>query len=208
MNPTSPFGRTQNYVPMIIEQLIRQNRSYRRFYQDHYLAMDNLKHFVNLARLSPSGRNAQPLKYYLSNEESVNGKIFECLAWAGYLKDWDGPAPGERPSAYIVMLGDHRIADNFFCDHGIAAQSILLGAVEKGFGGCIIASVKREKLREDLQIPDHLEILQVIALGKPRESVTLDDVGADGDIRYWRDDKQIHHVPKRKLGQIILHPSE
>ena len=192
---------------MLMEQLIRQNRSYRRFFQDHFLAMDNLRYFVNLARLSPSARNAQPLKYYLSNEQDTNQKIFECLGWAGYLKDWDGPEEGERPAAYIVMLGDHQVTDNFFCDHGIAAQSILLGAVEKGFGGCIIASVNQKKLREHLQLPEHLEILQVIALGKPRESVTLDDIGDDGDIRYWRDGSRIHHVPKRKLDQIIVNPT-
>jgi nitroreductase len=189
---------------MLMEQLIRQNRSYRRFYQDHFLATGNLKYFINLARLSPSARNAQPLKYCISNEEPLNEKIFDCLAWAGYLKDWEGPEQGERPAAYIVIMGDHRIADNFYCDHGIAAQSILLGAVEKGFGGCIIASVNREKLREILELEDHLEILLVIALGKPRESVTIDKINEQGDIQYWRDDKKIHHVPKRDLEDIII----
>jgi nitroreductase len=192
---------------MLMEQLIRQNRSYRRFYQDYFLAVDNLKYFINLARLSPSARNAQPLKYYISNQEPTNAKIFECLSWAGYLKDWDGPEEGERPSAYIVIAGDHSIADNFYCDHGIAAQSILLGAVEKGFGGCIIASVNRQKLREHLQLEKQLEILLVLALGKPRESVMLDQIGKEGDIKYWRDDNRIHHVPKRQLEDIIINPS-
>ena len=191
---------------MLMEQLIRQNRSYRRFYQDFFIAADNLKYFVNLARLSPSARNAQPLKYYISNTESTNQKIFECLSWAGYLRDWEGPEQGEQPSAYIVVLGDHQVAGDFFCDHGIAAQSILLGAVEKGFGGCIIASVDRDKLREYLELESHHEILLVIALGKPRETVVLNDVKEDGDIRYWRDENRIHHVPKRKLEQIIVNP--
>jgi len=191
---------------MLMEQLIRQNRSYRRFYQDFFIAGDNLKYFVNLARLSPSARNAQPLKYYISNTESTNQKIFECLSWAGYLKDWEGPEQGERPSAYIVVLGDHQVADDFFCDHGIAAQSILLGAVEKGFGGCIIASVNRDKLCDYLELESHYEILLVIALGKPRETVVLNEVKDDGDIRYWRDNHRIHHVPKRKLEQIIVNP--
>jgi len=191
---------------MLMEQLIRQNRSYRRFYQDFFIAADNLKYFVNLARLSPSARNAQPLKYYISNTESTNQKIFECLSWAGYLKDWEGPGQGERPSAYIAVLGDHHVASDFFCDHGIAAQSILLGAVEKGFGGCIIASVDRNKLREYLELASHHEILLVIALGKPRETVVLNDIKEDGDIRYWRDEHKIHHVPKRKLEQVIVNP--
>lgn len=188
---------------MLIEQLVRQNRSYRRFYQDFHVSKENLKYFINLARLSPSARNAQPLKYYIGNDKSTCKKIFSTLKWAGYLKDWDGPGQGERPSAYIIMLGDQNIAKNYYCDHGIAAQSILLGAVEKGFGGCIIASVDKEKLREDLNIDPALEILQVIALGKPKETVMIETIKND-DIKYWRDDKKIHHVPKRKLEDIIV----
>ncbi len=189
---------------MLIEQIIRQNRSYRRFYQDYFIAKGNLKYFVNLARLSPSARNAQPLKYYISNDESSNQKIFECLKWAGYLKDWDGPEEGEKPSAYIIILNDKSIAENYYCDHGIAAQSILLGAVEKGFGGCIIASIDREKLKKSLELPDQYEILLTLALGKPKESVLLEEVKEDGDIKYWRDKSMIHHVPKRKIEDIII----
>lgn len=188
---------------MLIEQLVRQNRSYRRFYQDFHVSKENLKYFINLARLSPSARNAQPLKYYIANDKSTCKKIFSTLKWAGYLKDWDGPVQGERPSAYIIMLGDQNIAKNYYCDHGIAAQSILLGAVEKGFGGCIIASVDKEKLREDLDIDPALEILQVISIGKPKETVMIETIKND-DIKYWRDDKKIHHVPKRKLEDIIV----
>jgi nitroreductase len=191
-----------------MEQLIRQNRSYRRFYQDHFIATDNLKYFVNLARLSPSARNAQPLKYYISNDASTNHKIFECLSWAGYLKDWEGPAEGERPGAYIVIVGDHEVGDNFYCDHGIAAQSMLLGAVEKGFGGCIVASIDRDRLRANLQLEPRYEILLVVALGKPRETVVLNEVKEDGDIRYWRDQNKIHHVPKRQLEEIIVNSDQ
>ena len=79
---------------MLMEQLIRQNRSYRRFYQDYHIATDNLRYFINLARLSASAKNAQPLKYLLSNEEATNENIFACLTWAGYLKDWNGPGSG------------------------------------------------------------------------------------------------------------------
>ncbi|OPY10908.1 MAG: Nitroreductase family protein [Syntrophus sp. PtaB.Bin001] len=92
----------------------------------------------------------------------------------------------------------------FGCDHGIAAQSILLGAVERGLGGCMIASIKRESLRKVLNIPEKYEILLVLALGKPGESVFLENLGPDGDIRYWRDEKGGHHVPKRPLADLIL----
>jgi len=189
---------------MLLEQLIRQNRSYRRFYQDFYIATGNLKYFINLARLAPSAKNLQPLKYLISNKNETNEKIFSCLSWAGYLKNWNGPEEGEKPSAYIIMLGDNRIEKNISCDHGIAAQSILLGAIEKGFGGCIIASIDKKRLRKEFSVEDHYEILLVIALGKPRETVVINEIGPDEDIKYWRDENMVHHVPKRNIDDIIL----
>jgi len=134
----------------------------------------------------------------------MNAEIFPCLAWAGYLKDWPGPEEGERPSAYIIILGDTRISRDFGCDHGIASQSILLGAREKGLAGCMIGAVNREKLRDILDIPSQFEILLVLAIGKPGEKVVIETVGADRSIRYWRDDDGSHHVPKRELNDIIL----
>ncbi|PWE01470.1 nitroreductase family protein [Marinilabilia rubra] len=186
-----------------LKDLVRRNRSYRRFYQEVTIPEYILEGLVDLARLSPSARNAQTLKYFISCDPETNEKIFPHLAWAGYIKDWDGPAPGERPSAYIVILNDTKISDNYFCDDGIAIQSILLGAVEQGFGGCIIGSVDRLKLQKKLSIPDHLKIVEVIALGKPREQVVLEDVKNE-DVKYWRDDAETHHVPKRSLDEIII----
>lgn len=186
-----------------MKDLILKNRSYRRFYQDHKIAIETLTDLVELARLSPSGRNLQPLKYYLSADEETNEKIFSTLAWAGYLKDWDGPEEGEKPSAYIVILGDTRLTTNFMCDHGIVSQSMLLGAVEKGLGGCILASVKREKLKEFLALDDFYDVLLVIALGKPKEEVVIEDVKNE-DIKYYRDENQVHHVPKKSLNDLII----
>ena len=138
----------------------------------------------------------------LCNTGTGNEKIFDCLAWASFLKDWDGPVEGERPSAYIIMLSDTKIAGNFYCDHGIASQTILLSAVEAGYGGCIIASVKRGQLREAFGISEQFDIIQVLALGKPKEVVVIEKM-IDDDFKYWRDDNQLHHVPKRDLDNII-----
>ncbi|WP_016777892.1 nitroreductase family protein [Anaerophaga thermohalophila] len=186
-----------------LKDLVRRNRSYRRFYQDITIPEYVLESLVDLARLSPSARNAQTLKYFISCDAKTNELIFPHLSWAGYLKDWDGPAQGERPSAYIVILNDVNISDTYFCDDGIAAQSILLGAVEQGLGGCIIGSVDRLKLQKALKLPRHLKIVEVIALGKPREEVVIEDV-KDDNIKYWRDENQVHHVPKRSLEEIIV----
>ncbi len=188
----------------MIYDLIKKNRSYRRFDQHYVLEEATLKELVELARLCPSAGNLQPLKYYLSWQPEKNAAIFANLAWARYLTDWDGPAEGERPGGYIIILGDTRISKNFGCDHGITAQSILLGAVEKGLGGCMIGSINQKGLREKLKIGQHLEILLVVALGKPIETVVLDEVGPDGNIRYWREPNLVHHVPKRPLQEILI----
>lgn len=188
---------------MTIKDLVARTRTCRRFDQAHGIKRADLLELVNLARLSASGGNLQPLKYILSCDPKRNALIFPCLAWAGYLKGWGGPVEGERPAAYIIVLGDTTIRREFGCDHGIAAQSIMLGATEKGCGGCIIGSIRREHLRKALTIPGRYEILLVLALGRPVEKVVLETVKA-GDIKYWRDTKGRHHVPKRSLREIVL----
>ena len=187
----------------MLKDLIFKNRSYRRFHQDGKVEVETLQELVDLARLSPSARNAQPLKYFLSNSPELNDKIFPHLSWAGYLKDWAGPEKGEQPAAYIIVLNDTEISANYFCDDGIATQSILLGAVEKGLGGCIIGSLNRLQLQRELRLSDNLKIVHIIALGKPKEEVTIEEM-KEGDIKYWRDVQQVHHVPKRDLKDIIV----
>lgn len=188
----------------MLKDLILKNRSYRRFYQDVHISRDDLVDMIDHARLSNSGANNQPLKYIISNEKEKNDLIFPTLSWAGYIKDWQGPEEGERPSAYIIMLGDNNISKNYWADPGIAIQSIMLSATEKGFGGCIIAAVDKDKLRSSLNISDRFEILYVLALGKTKEKVKLEQIGPDGDIKYYRDENEVHHVPKRTLDEIII----
>jgi len=188
----------------MLKELVLKNRSYRRFEQSHKIDAETLVELVEMARLTPSTANLQPLKYLLSFEPERNSVIFQHLAWAGYLKDWPGPIEGERPSAYVIILRDTSINNAETCDHGIAAQTILLGAVERGLGGCIIGNLKRKELVSSLNIPDHLDILLVLALGRPIEDVRMEAVGTDGDMKYWRDEKGVHHVPKRGFQEIIV----
>lgn len=188
----------------MVRELIIRNRSYRRFDEGHAISVEELRELVDHARLSASAANLQPLRYILSNTPKKNGVIFPFLGWAAYLKDWPGPVQGQRPSAYIIVLGDTSVAKTFGCDHGIAAQSILLGAAERGLGGCMIASIQRNPLREALGILKKYEILLVIALGKPAEEIRIEEMGQGASVEYWRDAEGVHHVPKRSLDDIIL----
>ena len=188
----------------MIADLIRKNRSCRRFYENQTVLVDMLEEFVNLARLSPSAANLQPLKYIVSNTPKHNLRIFECLTWAAYLKDWSGPPEGERPAAYIVIIGDTRISENFEYDCGIAAQSMLLGIREMGLAGCMLAAINHKKLKDILKIQDYFKIVLVIALGKPKEKIVLEALDEKASIRYWRDGTGVHHVPKRDLEDVLV----
>jgi nitroreductase len=191
---------------MVLRELLLDSRSYRRFHQDHLLDENLLQGLVELTRLCPSAANRQPLKYLLSWQPEQNARIFPHLRWAAALRDWPGPAEGERPGGYIVILGDTRITRQLDWDSAIAAQTMLLGAVEQGLGGCMIASIDREGLRAALRVALHLEILLVVALGMPAESVVLEDGVAPEGRPYWRDSQGVHHVPKRSLTELVVVP--
>lgn len=187
-----------------MSRLTLRNRSFRRFKENYPVREKKLRKLVNLARQSASGANLQPLKYILSYTPDRNQQIFPTLSWAGYLKEWQGPEEGERPSAYIILLGDKDLTKSFQYDAGIASQSITLGAAEMGLGACLIGSIQRENLRKALEIPERYQILLVIALGKPAETVVVDPLQEGKDIQYWRDESDRHHVPKRELDELIL----
>ena len=181
----------------MIKDLIKRNRSFRRFKKGVKVDKKVLIKLVDLARLAGSAANLQPLKYILSYTPEKNKKIFIHTKWAGYLSDWDGPEEDERPSAYILILGDTEITKTFGCDHGIAAQNI------KELGGCLLGALNREGLHSCLAIPLRYDILLAVALGKPVEKVVIENA-CDGNIEYWRDDENVHHVPKRPLEEMIL----
>lgn len=189
----------------MLSELVKRCRTYRRFYEDVRISEEELKELVDLARLTASTANSQALKFKIINTPEENEKVFSTLGWAGALPDWDGPEPGERPSAYILICCDLSLAKNKPVDDGIAAQTIMLGAVEKGYGGCMLANVQRVQLAEALAIDTkRYSIDLVLALGKPKEEVVIVPVGQNGDVKYYRDENQVHYVPKRGLEEILM----
>jgi nitroreductase len=191
---------------MLLE-LLQRCRSYRRFDHARKISEGTLRELVGLARLTPSSGNLQPLKYLLVHEEKETDQLFGFLRWARYLHDWTGPSETEKPSAYIVVLGDTMLAQSFQYDAGIAAQTIMLGAVERGLGGCILTSVDRDSLRSAFAIPYSLDILLIIALGTPVEQVVLEALSTEGNIKYYRSADGVHHVPKRSIDDLVFIPA-
>lgn len=189
---------------MTLSELVSATRSCRRFDATQPVSMQTLERLVDLARRTASAGNLQPLHYALCCDPTMNEAVFATLGWAAYLPDWPGPGADERPTGYIVVCNNEHITDKVICDHGIAAQTIMLGATEMGLGGCILASVNREKLAQAMELPDKLRILLVLALGAPAEQCVLEPLGPEGSIKYYRDSQGVHHVPKRSLEEIIV----
>ena len=166
-----------------------------------------LKGLVDTARLSGSARNGQVLKYMLVTEQEQRDLVFPLLGWAGYLSDWKGPKPGERPAAYILCLLDKSLLkgteNEAHFDCGIATQSMLLAAAEQGVYGCRIGAFAKN-IDTVLNVAEPLSVMLVLALGYPAEAVVLEDVGNDGGIQYWRDEQGVHHVPKRTREDVLV----
>jgi len=189
---------------MLID-LLKKNRSFRRFDENYEIKYEDLHDLVTLARLTPSSVNWQPLRFVLVNDREMNAAVFENLAWAGLLKEWQGPTEGERPSAYVIILTDTTVAKNMKTDVGIVAQTMMLGAAEKGLGGCMIGSVNRESVARILDIDtERYTIDLVLALGKPAETVKIVDIPENGCTNYYRDDNDVHCVPKRLVDDLII----
>ncbi len=190
----------------MLDSLVKMARSYRVFDESYILTKDFLIKLVERLRFISSARNAQPLKYIVSADINKNEEIFSTLKWAGYLKDWDGPKKGQRPSAYIVIVRDNAISKEDFSliDTGIAIQTIMLSLAENRLGGCTIAAIDKERLRKILDMDDNTkEIICVVAIGKPIENIIITDV-KDNDIKYFRDKDGNHYVPKRDINELLL----
>ena len=191
-----------------MDELIKKTRSYRRFDESRRLTLDDLGQLIDLARLGGSARNQQSWQYMPVTDPGLCDLIFPHIGWAGYLSDWKGPGQGERPSSYILCLlnrswlkGSEKEAQ---FDLGVATQNLLLGAMKKGIGGCRIGAFS-PRIADSFKIPDHLELSLIIALGYPAEKVVIADLRAVDDIKYWRDESDVHFVPKRALEDIIIH---
>ncbi len=189
---------------MDFPSLVKKTRSYRRFDEQHAISEETVRDVVDCARLTPSGGNRQPLKYYAVHTPDANAAVFDTLAWAAGYPDWPGPPEGERPTGYIVICTDTSVRESADTDVGIAAQTILLAATDRGLGGCMFGSIQRPRLRKTLDMPDQLKISLVVALGRPVETVQLEDAAPGGSIEYYRDEQAVHHVPKRQATEVLL----
>lgn len=186
------------------KKLVKENRSYRRFYENERIGKRELLNLVDCARLTASVQNRQGMKYRLVCSEEECEKVFATLGWAALYKDWDGPRKGQRPAAYIFCLRDKAVAKKLSFDDGIVASTITLAAASNGLGSCILQNCQYKAAFESLAIdPQKYDFSCVVALGHPNENVVLEDVIA-GETKYWKTPDDIHHVPKRTLEDVLV----
>ena len=182
--------------------LLKKTRSYRRFAEDRKISNEDIRDIISAVRLAPAAANLQRIRIAPVTSEAECEAVFSCLGFAAYLKNWDGPAIGERPVAYLVIMTDAELNVNLGVDAGLAAEAMLLVARERGIGGCLFGSFTADALHQAIGRDGYTPIL-VMALGYPAEEVVIEDV-VDGNIRYYRDEVGVHHVPKRSVDEIII----
>lgn len=181
-----------------LDSLLKRNRSYRGYDPSWVVTREELAGLLEVTRWIGSGMNAQPLRYRLVCGEDA-ALVHPLVRMGAALKE-KVPYPGEEPSAYIVICAESsgHVVD---IDLGIAAQSILLKAVEKGLGGIFILNFKATELKSALNLP--LEPLAVLAIGKPRERIFLMDAAPGSSLNYYRKDG-VHFVPKLSVEDILI----
>ncbi|MCM1076585.1 MAG: nitroreductase family protein [Bacteroides sp.] len=187
-------------------ELLKGNRSYRRFDHSRQISEETLRQLVGLTRYCSSGRNLQPLRYRIVSTETECQAVFPALKWAGYLTEWDGPTESERPVAYLIQCIDTELTTNCLCDDGLQLEAITLGAATQGIHGCIIKAFNPQEISSRLNIQSKFKPLYVLALGYPAETVELTETDGkeDADIRYYRDGNDHHIVPKRPVEELII----
>ncbi len=185
---------------MKLAELVRKARTCRRFGESAPISARELREMVDIARIVPSTGNSQRLRYLIVGNPEGCARLFPKLAWAAALKDWPGPAEGERPTGYIIILSEANDATNV----GIAAQTIQLAASEAGYGTCMMGAIKREEIKAEFNIPEGMNVHLVLAIGKPAETVVIEPMPADGGTAYWRSEDGVHHVPKRSLEEVVV----
>ena len=186
---------------MDFSRLPEMTRSCRRFVQGNRIPETTLRRIIDAARLAPSAANLQLLRFSFIGDERACSDVFPFVNWAGYLKDWDGPEPGERPAAYIVIHSPEEKKPFTGIDIGIAAAYMVLAARDAGYGSCMILSFNREVIASRLSIPGY-DVGLLIALGVPAEEIVIEEY--DGSIEYWRSEDGRHHVPKLSLDSLIV----
>jgi nitroreductase len=185
------------------DTLVIRNRSCRRFQQGKRIEPQTLVDLVNVTRLCGCAGNRQALRYQVLYSEAACEYMFPFVQWGALLKNWSGPAEGERPAAYVLVYARMSVHGLPQCDAGIAMQTLLLAAVSRGVAGCMLSAIDRAGILTTFPVSLDHELLYVVALGYPDEKFVLEDAESN-QVAYYRDAANLLHVPKQPLDEVLL----
>lgn len=191
----------------MLKDLVIKNRSYRGFDENYSFTREQLESYIDLTRYTASSVNAQPLKYKIVFKKNEVETVRPLTRWARALPDMVLPHPNMHATAFIIICQDTDISPNlarYQKDIGIVAQTITLAAVEDGLGGCMIGNFTPDEVKETLNLAENLTPMLIIALGKPAEEIVIKEIENGESTKYYRDENDIHYVPKRKLKDILI----
>lgn len=191
----------------MLKDLVVKNRSYRGFDESYTFTKEQLLGYVDLTRFTASSVNAQPLKYHIAFEKEEVNLIQGMTKWARALPNMTLPHNGMCPTGFIIICQDLSVSENltrYQKDIGIVAQTILLAATEEDLGGCMIGNFSPDEVKEKLNLAENIKPMLIVALGKPNEKIIITEIENGESIKYYRDENDVHYVPKRKLEDIII----
>ncbi len=188
---------------MNVREAIEKRRTIRKFTQ-RKIDKTELHELIDCARLAPYGANLQPLKFRTVTDTEEVEKVFSHTKWAAYLKD-GAPREGERPTAYIAVLGDINIKKNndFGVEASAAITTMSLRAVELNLATCWFGSIDRDEISKILGIPENLKLVYLLAVGEGAQKSVACEM-KDDDVKYFLDENGVLNVPKRSLEEIII----
>ena len=191
----------------MIKDLVIKSRSYRGYDESRRVSREELAELVDCARFVPSSVNGQPFKYLLVYEKEQVDRLQPLTGWARALPDMKLPHPGKCPTAFIVICQNTEWDSNlnrYLRDVGAVAQTMLLAATEKGLGGIMIGNFSPDRVAQAMDLPESIVPMLIVAIGRPDEKIVLTEIEEGQSIKYYRDEQDVHYVPKRKLEDILL----
>jgi nitroreductase len=183
-----------------LRRLLQHNRSYRGYDASFKVREDQLRRIIEVVTLCPSARNQQVLRFrpVMGDEAAA---MLKYIRLGGALPELHLPFAGSEPNAFIVICSSVEESKYVDIDLGIAAQSMLLQAVEIGLGGICIGAFDHEPLKELLGLK--YEPLLVLAIGRPAERIELKECGEGDNLTYYREGG-VHYVPKIRVDDLII----
>ena len=191
----------------MIKDLVVKSRSYRGYDESRKVSREELLELVDCARFAPSSVNGQPFRYLMVYEKEKVDRLQALTGWARALPDLKLPHPGKCPTAFIVICQNTEWDDNlnrYLRDVGAVAQTMLLAAAEKDLGGIMIGNFSPERVAQAMDLPETIVPMLIVAIGRPDEKIVLTEIENGQSTKYYRDEQDVHYVPKRKLEDIVI----